>query len=223
MSLAFDEKGYAVIEGVLDARQCETLAERVSTSGSMRVGSRNLLYDSWCVELALCLKRHAEIAAYLPVDAVAVQCTLFHKSPVKNWLVALHQDLSIPVHERIIHPDCTGWSEKQGVLFVHPPLSVLQSLLAVRVHLDESGPGSGPLRVVPGSHRHGRLSEPEARYQQQANGEFQCIVKRGTALLMRPLLLHASSKAAEPVQRRVLHFLFGPPELPHGLRWDNAV
>ena len=109
------------------------------------------------------------------------------------------------------------------MLFVQPPLSVLQSLVAVRVHLDESGPGSGLLRVVPRSHRGGRLSEAEARHQQQANDEVQCFAKRGAALLMRPLLLHASSKATEPVRRRVLHFLFGPPELPHGLRWNNAV
>src|SRR5206468_2398213 len=112
---------------------------------------------------------------------VAVQCTLFDKSPTRNWLVALHQDLSIPVRERITHPDCTGWSEKEGVLFVQPPLSVLESLVAVRVHLDECGPGAGPLRVVPGSHRHGRLSDSEARHQRQTNGETECFAKRGDA------------------------------------------
>ena len=106
---------------------------------------------------------------------------------------------------------------------MQPPLSLLESLVAVRVHLNECGPGAGPLRVVPGSHRHGRLSKSEARHQQQTKGEFECFVKRGDALLMRPLLLHASSKATAPSRRRVLHFLFGPAELPHALRWHNAV
>jgi hypothetical protein len=40
---------------------------------------------------------------------------------------------------------------------------------------------------------------------------------------MRPLLLHASSKATSPVPRRVLHFVFGPPTLPLGLEWRWAV
>jgi ectoine hydroxylase-related dioxygenase (phytanoyl-CoA dioxygenase family) len=131
--------------------------------------------------------------------------------------------LSIPVRERITHPACTGWSEKEGVCFVQPPLSVLQSLVAIRVHLDECGPAAGPLRVVPGSHRHGRLSESEGQHLRQVNGEFQCFAKRGDALLMRPLLLHASSRATEAVRRRVLHFVFGPAELPHGLGWNDAV
>jgi ectoine hydroxylase-related dioxygenase (phytanoyl-CoA dioxygenase family) len=144
---------------------------------------------------------------------------LFDKSPTKNWVVAFHQDLSIPVRERITHPDCTGWSEKEGILFVQPPLSVLETLVAVRVHLDDCGTEAGALRVVPGSHRYGRLSESEARQQRRASGEVECVAKRGDALLMRPLLLHASSKATAPVRRRVLHLLFGPVDLPHGLRW----
>ena len=31
------------------------------------------------------------------------------------------------------------------------------------------------------------------------------------------------SKAVAAVNRRVLHFLFGPPSLPLGLRWAHAV
>jgi hypothetical protein len=42
-------------------------------------------------------------------------------------------------------------------------------------------------------------------------------------LVMRPLLLHASSKATSLTPRRVLHFLFGPPSLPLGLEWQWAV
>jgi len=223
MRSAFDEYGYASIDTVPDAERCEAVSNRVSAASLGRAGSRNLLHDACCADLALCLKSFAAIAEHLPATAVAVQCTLFDKTPARNWLVALHQDLSIPVRERITHPDCTGWSEKEGVLFVQPPLSLLESLVTVRVHLDECGPGAGPLRVVPGSHRHGRLSQSEARHQQQTQGEFECFVKRGDAVLMRPLLLHASSKATAPSRRRVLHFLFGPAELPHALRWHNAV
>jgi hypothetical protein len=38
-------------------------------------------------------------------------------------------------------------------------------------------------------------------------------------MLMKPLLLHASSKASVAGIRRVLHFVFGPAQLPGALRW----
>jgi hypothetical protein len=40
---------------------------------------------------------------------------------------------------------------------------------------------------------------------------------------MRPPILHASSKATEQRQMRVLHFVFGPPKLPSGLEWRWVV
>jgi len=108
-------------------------------------------------------------------------------------------------------------------MFVQPPAPVLESLVAVRAHLDDSGPDSGPLRVVPGSHRHGRLSADAARAMREDRGEVACIAARGEAIAMRPLLLHSSSKARARSRRRVLHILFGPPDLPCGLRWHSAV
>ena len=54
-----------------------------------------------------------------------------------------------------------------------------------------------------------------------ANVYFRVEVptKRGDALLMRPLVLHASSKSSGSSLRRVLHFVFGPEVLPYGLAW----
>ncbi len=219
----FDEDGYAIFGGLLSADQCQAIAQRISESERPRASTRNLLHDLICVKVATDLRSSVAIAEQLGVAAVAVQCTLFDKSSERNWLVAWHQDLSIPVAERVLHPECTGWSQKEGALFVQPPVSILESLVAIRVHLDDCTAGAGPLRVVPGSHRHGRLSRREARRQRETNGEVPCLAKRGDALLMRPLLLHASSKATAPSRRRVLHFLFGPAKLPYGLRWANAV
>lgn len=137
--------------------------------------------------------------------------------------MALHQDLSIPVSTRVACPECTGWSEKEGTIFVQPPLSVFESLLAVRVHLDPCPSDAGALRVVPGSHRFGRLAGTEAAQILAAQGETVVSAAQGAALRMRPLLLHASSKAAQGTTRRVLHFLFGPRQLPCGLQWALAV
>jgi ectoine hydroxylase-related dioxygenase (phytanoyl-CoA dioxygenase family) len=109
------------------------------------------------------------------------------------------------------------------VLFVQPPVAVLESLVAVRVHIDACSADNGALRIVPRSHQLGRLAADVQTKVRDASGERVVPVARGAALLMRPLLLHASSKAAVPDGRRVLHFLFGPRTLPLGLRWHTAI
>jgi hypothetical protein len=76
--------------------------------------------------------------------------------------------------------------------------------------------------VVPGSHRDGRVRDAEAIALRDASGTVACHVPRGGAMLMRPLLLHASSKATGTSRRRVLHFLYGPPDLPLGLAWARS-
>ena len=159
----------------------------------------------------------------LGTDFAAIQCTYFEKSPSQNWLVSLHQDLSIPLRERTKYSVCRAWSEKEGVLFAQPPHDVLEHLVAVRLHLDDSLRSNGPLRVVPGSHRHGRLTPDQARTLRLAFGEQECLVSRGGVLVMRPLILHASSKSETSAPRRVLHFVFGPRRLPHGLEWQIAI
>jgi ectoine hydroxylase-related dioxygenase (phytanoyl-CoA dioxygenase family) len=88
--------------------------------------------------------------------------TLFVKSIESNWLVSLHQDLSIPVAEHVESTGCQGWSEKEGELFVQPPVSGLDAVPALRLHLDDCSERNGALRVVPGSHRLGRLTAAEA-------------------------------------------------------------
>lgn len=56
------------------------------------------------------------VGALIPAGHVAVQCTYFEKSVDKNWLVPIHQDLSIPVRERGDRPALCGWSENEGAL-----------------------------------------------------------------------------------------------------------
>lgn len=219
-----------LVPGVLSPGECTALARRIGTDqgeGTLRAartasasgGQRDLLRHAWCRDLARQLQQSARLAGLLPPDAVGVQCTYFEKAPARNWLVPLHQDLCIPVAERVDAPALHGWSCKDGALFVQPPASLLQSLLAVRLHLDPCGAHDGPLRVVPASHTQGVLAPQAARAVRTAAGEVPCHADVGTALVMRPLLLHASSKAGGTRQRRVLHFLFGPAELPWGLRW----
>jgi hypothetical protein len=215
--------GFAVVPGVVDDAKCDVLASYCQAFERLGAGSRTLLRQAWCVDLAGDLRRHPIISNLLPRDAVAVQCTLFDKSPGKNWLVSLHQDLSVPVKGRVEGAECTGWSEKEGQVYVQPPTDVLEQIVAVRVHVDPCPPQSGPLRVVPGSHAFGRLDMARTDELRKGHGEVVVPVPRGGVLVMRPMILHASSKANQPKPRRVLHFVFGPADLRLGLAWQWAV
>jgi Phytanoyl-CoA dioxygenase (PhyH) len=219
----FDGAGFAVSPDVLSEGRCVVLDAQIAALGVAGAGTRELLNLGWAQSLAGELRGHAALIPILEDARTAIQCTYFHKSPARNWLVSLHQDLSIPVQDRVPGSPCTAWSQKEGTWFCQPPVELLSQLVAIRVHLDDSTTENGPLRVVPGSHRLGRISSREATEHRRRLGEVRCTVSRRGTLAMRPLLLHASSKSSVDSPRRVLHFVFGPPKLPWGLRWRHAV
>jgi len=220
MMAAFDADGFVVLPQLLSPTELERVAAAMSDRAD--VGARDLLAAGWCADLSRRVQADARVQDALPRAHVPVQCTSFEKSAQRNWLVPVHQDLSIPVALRVDHPALTGWSNKDGTWFVQPPVEVLAQMVALRLHIDDCGLADGPLNVVPGSHRHGRLDDAQAIALRDAHGTVACPVPRGGAMLMRPLLLHALSKATGTSRRRVLHFLFGPARLPHGLAWAHA-
>jgi len=217
-----ESNGFVVLPGVLPEARCQAVEGHLADLGSESAGTRNLLDATWCGSMVAAL-RDSELLGSLLAGSVAVQCTYFDKSPSVNWLVPIHQDLSIPVRERVVHPELKGWSEKEGTLFVQPPPGVLDELVAVRLHIDDSGTDNGPLRVIPGSHRSGRLSSAEHVALRDGGNEVACTTPRGGVVAMKPLLLHASSKSTSSRPRRVLHYLFGPAVLPFGLEWCRVV
>ena len=219
----FDRQGFTIIESVLSLDRIEATIESIDRLALDTAGTRNLLDRTWCIELVDGLRSDTTIARLLPSHNVVVQCTLFDKTIARNWLVPLHQDLSIPVREHCDNIHLSGWSHKEGILYVQPPTEILAELVAVRIHIDDCSSDNGALRVVPGSHDRGRISSADIATLKTANGEQLCEVKQGGALVMRPLLLHASSKATSPNRRRVLHFLFGSASLRLGLQWGKVV
>jgi hypothetical protein len=218
---SFSTQGYAVLPRFLADHEIYALEARLSGDTGALAGSRALLDLPWCMSLARQIRDDPLLSSVWPTGSRAVLCTYFEKSPERNWLVALHQDLSIPVAERTGASGYSGWSKKDGRLFVQPPLEVLEQSVAARVHLDASDDETGALKVVPRSHSLGRLRPQEALAARDVHGERSVPVPRGGLMLMRPLLLHASSKVIGNARRGVLHFLFGPPSLPGGVRWHE--
>jgi ectoine hydroxylase-related dioxygenase (phytanoyl-CoA dioxygenase family) len=105
---------------------------------------------------------------------------------------------------------------------VRPELAVLQQMLAIRIHLDDCGEDNGPLRVIPGSHQDGFLSDAEIQNRSKEDA-VGCAVLRGDSVLMRPLLLHSSPPATKPSNRRVVHLEFAAAELPRAAKWQDRV
>ena len=220
---SFLAQGFTVASAVIDGATLASISSHLDTSPAVGAGRRGLLREGWCESLAAKLRSILSAQQLLPEGVVAIQCTLFDKRPTKNWLVALHQDRSIPVRDRVAATELSGWSEKEGEIFVQPPVAVLEQLTAVRLHIDDCSAVNGALRVVPGSHANGVLSQREAEAFRVRYGEILVPACKADALLMKPLILHASSKATSGARRRVLHFVYGPKVLPFGLCWQHAI
>lgn len=217
------DQGFVVVPGVVSEELLRDVQERLETLDVSRAGTRNLLEHEWCRSLAASIRNHALLADCLQPTMVAVQCTYFDKSPLRNWRVAFHQDLAVPTSKRSHHPELGACSEKEGQLFVQAPASLLAQLLAVRVHIDPATASNGPLRMIPGSHSLGRLNPGQIQQARATTHEVVCTAQSGDVLLMRPLILHASSKGTVPDRRRVLHFLFAPPNPGYEIRWRNVL
>jgi len=213
--------GFEIVEGVLHQDEVEELRRAVDELPSRhRGGARNLLQHSeFIAAVATSQPVKALADAALGADAFPVRALLFDKAPGANWKVPWHQDTAIAVAQRVDAPGFIGWSVKDGVAHVHPPATILERMVSLRIHLDDCGPDNGPLRVLPGSHRYGKLDDDEIERWRRTTEEVSCCVSQGDVLVMKPLLLHASSPAKSLSHRRVIHIEYASGPLPEGLRW----
>jgi len=160
----------------------------------------------------------------------------FDKHPESPWSLPWHQDLTIAVErndlpsERFANP-----TTKAGVKHVEAPCDVLENMLSLRIHLDDVTTANGPLKVIAGSHRHGKSTQPgstrnsshaeDAADSPPGDSAIHTIVcSRGDVLAMRPLLAHSSGNPTPgaAAHRRVVHLEFAAHEtLADGYRWQS--
>jgi ectoine hydroxylase-related dioxygenase (phytanoyl-CoA dioxygenase family) len=227
LAAAVESDGWAVTPPVVPQLAVDRLVDALAppaTGRADRGGIRNLLETSPAVrDLASSDAVRSVAEAVLGPHCFAVRAILFDKTPAANWKVIWHQDLTIAVRARAAVPGFGPWSDKAGVPHVQPPVELLERMLAVRVHLDDCGAANGPVRVLPGSHRVGRLSPEAIDHWRASRAAVDCLAERGAILLFRPLILHASSPATAPAHRRVVHIEFAADELPEPLEWHTRA
>lgn len=148
-----------------------------------------------------------------------VKSIYFDKPGDSNWFVAYHQDLTISVDRKLELEDFGPWSTKQNQYAVQPPLSILENNFTIRIHLDDTDEANGALRVIPGSHLKGIYRAETIDWTKET--EVSCNVQKGGVMVMRPLLLHASSRTTNNQKRRIIHIEFSNQQLPEPLQWSE--
>jgi ectoine hydroxylase-related dioxygenase (phytanoyl-CoA dioxygenase family) len=207
MSHSVSEFGYAIVPNVLSSEEIRGLLSALETSAGHRgrAGVRHLMGNQAVRKLAFDPRMLHIAQAVSGNEAFPFKATLFDKSPDANWLITWHQDTAFPLRDKIELPGWGPWSTKEGVIHAHAPASALEKVIALRLHLDDSTDQNGPLRVVPGTHRKGVLTDAEVEAITGNTAPTNCLMPKGGIIVMRPLLIHASSKSQSAIPRRVLH------------------
>jgi hypothetical protein len=216
-----ESDGFCLIPQILEESECHRLIEGLGTVAG--AGRRGLLAVPEVAALALSERLLVLVRPQLPTGPVPVRAIYFDKSPDANWLVPWHQDLTLALQKHVEVPGFGPWSVKEGIPHVQPPVELLERMITVRLHLDAADESNGALRVLPGSHQRGRLWAEQIQKWRERVPEVICRAAAGDALLMRPLLLHASGRATRDGHRRVLHLEYAGFSLPEGLKWAEQA
>lgn len=229
---AIKKDGFTIISNALDYEIISLLIEdlkqipsdrAVSHKGGKAYSIRNLLnIVPLTRDLANSLTFRFLIEPILGNKARVVRGIFLDKTPEANWKVAWHQDLTIAVRQRVDLEGYSAWSVKADIVHVQPPISILENMLTLRVHLDDTDETNGALKVIPGSHKAGHLLPEEIQAWKEKRDSVTCKVDRGGMTIMHPLLLHSSSAAVNPRHRRVLHLEYCSAKLPDVLEWYES-
>jgi ectoine hydroxylase-related dioxygenase (phytanoyl-CoA dioxygenase family) len=223
--MAVHEQGFAIIPGLLAPVDLDPLIAKLSEPElpRSRAGVRHAMRFPCVRALARDERLLGMARRILGNSALPFKATMFDKSPTANWLVAWHQDTALPLKQQSDKRDWGPWSVKDGVMYAHAPASALSKIVALRVHLDESTSENGPLRVLPGTHELGVLTDYAMHELSTKIKSVDCPVSRGGVLAMRPLIVHASSKSLGAHPRRVLHIEYAETAaIAHGLELAEA-
>jgi ectoine hydroxylase-related dioxygenase (phytanoyl-CoA dioxygenase family) len=226
--MSLENNGFATIENALDDGTIAILIDDLSNL-PIKLASRGIYGVRNLRNLSPKINEFSKskivkniVETHLGGDAKLVRAIFFDKTPDANWKVPWHQDLTIAVRERIDTDGFKVWTVKDKVPHVQPPIAILEKMITLRFHLDDADETNGALKVIPKSHKYGRLNATEIEVLKSKEMVKFGNAKRGDCFLMRPLLVHSSSAGSEPQHRRVIQFEFSLAELPNGLEFYGS-
>ena len=197
-STSIAEQGFSIIPSVFHHQEIERVLEQIERRNLPRsmAGVRHALRHPEIAELARDRRLIQLASEILGHAAFPYGATLFDKSAVANWLVVWHQHTALPLRKRSEVP---GWGPvKDGVLYAHAPATALSKVVTLRLHFDDSTEYNGPLRVLPGTHEMGVLTDDEIQQLECRMIPVECIVpaSRSTDGSPRPLLVQRPTSRA---------------------------
>ena len=226
----FEEEGFAVIEGVYTHDEIALLIDIISRTNScdqvFRKSSDLFAIRQFfkvvpeSIDIIFNDRLRLIVSEVLGDSYFVVKSIYFDKPRNSNWLVPYHQDLTISVDKRIETEGFGPWSVKQNQFAVQPPVEILEDNITIRIHLDDTTEQNGALKVFPKSHK-GGVVRKSIEIDKAKETEHSCCVPSGGLMLMKPLLMHSSSKTINNKPRRVIHIEFSRCKLPAGLSWSE--
>jgi hypothetical protein len=219
IDLCFQEDGAQIFAGALNNAACLSIEQAIADLPSDVPGVRIGFAPALRAMLAVDGPVGGIAASALGPEARAVRAVLFDKTAARNWALGWHQDRTIVVEERADADGFGPWTLKAGLIQVEPPFAILEWMVTIRVHLDPVDATNAPLRIVPGSHRLGRLPEASIKHLVEDRGERECLANRGDVWLYATPIVHGSRAADPPRRRRVLQVDYAAVDLPPPLRW----
>ncbi len=217
------KQGFALERKFISSEIIQTLIDEITKSNELRTphGIRNAEKKFDCIaKLANSEKIIDQARTILDEEPQLVRAIFFDKNPEKNWIVSWHQDKTVSVNKKHHIDGWSPWSLKDNTHHVQPSESVLNKMVTFRIHLDDSNADNGCLKVIPKSHNYGVLKQADIDNIVKESEFIECEANAGDMLIMRPLILHASSKAKLPKHRLVIHLEFSGYQLPDGLSWE---
>jgi ectoine hydroxylase-related dioxygenase (phytanoyl-CoA dioxygenase family) len=225
MKNQLEKYGYTFYRGVIDASTVNQIVEEIEGQdcGMTFAGIRNPETHFPSIQKPIQSSAlQSLVQLFLPGKAIPVRSILFDKSADTDWGVPWHQDLTISVQAKHEVPGFNTWTLKDSVQHVQPPVEIMERMVTLRIHLDDTNATNGALRVIPESHRHQRLSSETIAKETSKHQEIICEAKAGDILVMKPLLLHSSKKGISKGNRRILHVEFSADDLPSPLTWQKC-
>lgn len=192
--------------------------EYFKESAESTFGKRTLLRDLPSIKTLIFNENLKSLIKIIDPNAFIVKTIYFDKPSGANWFVSWHQDVPINVEKKIDVEGYKSWTNKMGIYSVCPPAELLQNIFTIRIHLDNTNEKNGALKVIPGSHKK-RFTNEEINQISANTNPLLVEVAEGGIHLMKPLLLHSSSKSQTQKRRRVIHLEFCSMELPAELRF----
>ncbi len=216
-----EHNGFGLLNYVYTKRELRKITKQLDTyfaqSNELPFGKRTLLKDIPALKGLLFNKNLLRILQSIDPKAFLTKAIYFDKPPNANWYVTWHQDIPVNVTNKIELEGYSGWTKKKDITSVCPPEDILKNIFTIRVHLDDTDSRNGALKIVPGSHNK-KLCTEEISTITENSIPFLCEVPAGGIQLMKPLLLHSSSKSKKQ-KRRVIHLEFASVNLANGIDW----